>query len=69
MGYAKTVEEINNPKAIAFHKENLLAFKKAYWAKLSKAFDTVDKEKEAELKQDAENIRIKYNKRLREYCA
>jgi hypothetical protein len=63
------VEDIQNPKAIEFHEQHLAKFKSAYWNKLADAMKTSSDDKAAELKAEAEALRIKYNKRLREYCA
>jgi hypothetical protein len=66
---ATRIEDIQNPKAIEFHKQNLAKFKSAYWNKLADAMKTTSDDKSSDLKADAEALRVKYNKRLREYCA
>jgi hypothetical protein len=63
------VQDIQNPRAIEFHEQHLAKFKSAYCNKLADAMKTTSDDKAAELKADAEALRVKYNKRLREYCA
>jgi hypothetical protein len=63
------IEDIQNPKAIEFHKEHYAKFIKAFRNKLADAMSTTSSDKSAELMAQAEALRYKYNKQLREHCA
>ena len=63
------IQDIQNPYAIEFHEQNYSKFIKAFRNKLADAMSTTSTDKSAELMAQAEALRNKYNKQLREHCA
>lgn len=63
------IQDIQNPKAIEFHEQNYDKFIKAFRNKLADSMSTTSTDKRDQLMAEAEALRYKYNKKLREYCA
>ena len=63
------IEDIQNPKAIEFHEQNYNKFIRSFRNKLADAMSTTSTDKSEQLMAEAEALRYKYNKKLREYCA
>lgn len=63
------IQDIQNPKAIEFHEQNYDKFIRSFRNKLADAMSTTSTDKSEQLMAEAEALRYKYNKKLREYCA
>jgi PHP family Zn ribbon phosphoesterase len=68
MSTVNCVSKIKNELAREFHEQNLADFKKKFYEALSKTINATE-EKKLEAQYTCDNIKQKYNQRLREYIA
>jgi tRNA(Met) C34 N-acetyltransferase TmcA len=62
------IDDIDNAKAIEFHKKNLGNFKSKFFEILSKTIECLPEE-QAGIELEAEVLRVKYNEKLMKYIS